>query len=114
MNTLEFQTITIPNLLDYPYAVQQVELGGILYYFEYKWNVRHEMAYLSVYTKSDNIENYLIKNICLVNGVVLSKNVRNNNWTGQLSFGKINADKNSNYRIDTLHTDFQMIYNSGE
>lgn len=109
-----FLSIEIPNLLNNPYVIQPVSLNNQLYFFEYRWNIRYGRAFLSVYTKENNTPKYFIKNVCLIPQMVLSDNIRDNDWSGALTFAlKIDRDV-VDYRQDTINVDFDIKYISEE
>lgn len=113
MGELDYLEIPVPNLLNNPYIVNQVVLNNTLYFFEYSWNIRHERAYLSIYYKIQNVEFYLIRNICLFNGIEISKYIQDLDWNGKLYFTvNINSDE-ADYRVDNFHTDFHLNYFQG-
>lgn len=109
-----YLTISLPNMLDNPYIVQQVELGGNLYFFEYTWNIRHEKVYLSIFTKRDNEDYYFVRNKCLINGNEISKYIYDTEWSGKLLFAQIENLDEADYRVDNFHTDFCINYFADE
>jgi len=111
---LEYVTINLPNILQHPYIVEQVELNGNLYFFEFAWNIRHEKVYLSIFTKKDNEDYYYVRNICLVNGIEISKHIYDTDWSGKLFFAQIENLDETEYRVDNFHTDFCINYFADE
>ena len=83
---MTINTLNIPDLFSTPYCTTPVELNNEVYYFEYSWNNRHGMAYLSIYLLDNNIPNYILKRICLVNGIEISRYIINDRWSGGLFF----------------------------
>lgn len=114
MGELDYLSIELPNLLNYPYTINQIVLNNTLYFFEYYWNIRHQRAYLSIYIKIDNIEFYIIRNICLINGLELSKYVTDTDWSGRLFFAVNEDSTEQDYQISNFHTDFHLNYFAGE
>ena len=110
MASLDYQEIKLPNLLQHPYVVQQVELNGILYFFEYMWNIRHEKAYLSIYSKISGIDFYLVRNVCLICGLELSKHILDEDWQGRLFFAPDSEYEETEYRVDNFHDKFHINY----
>lgn len=108
--SLDYQQISLPNLSVYPYITQQVSLNGILYFLEYTWNIRHQKAYLSIFTKVDNIEFYLVRNVSLITGIEISKYIIDDDWSGTLTFAVNDECEEFDYRIDNFHTDFHLNY----
>lgn len=105
-----FLSIEIPDLLNNPYIIQPVKFNNQLYFFEYRWNIRYGRAFLSIYIKENNVPKYFIKNICLIPQMVLSNNIRDNNWSGALTFAsKVDRDA-VDYRQDTINIDFDIKY----
>lgn len=105
-------SIEIPNLLKSPYIIQPVLLNNQTYFFQYFWNLRQSRAYLSIYKKNNNDLEYLIKNLCLIPQIELSKYIRQPNWKGSLGFGSIIGGQELDYRQDNIHTEFQIVYSS--
>ena len=103
--------ITIPNIFDTPYIVVPQTLVENTYYFEYQWNIRHEVLYLSIYTLNDEEQVYLVKKIALINNVEISRYIIDDNWVGGLWF---QSDKSYDfgYNIKTVSDDFYLFYNS--
>lgn len=110
MGELDYLEIQVPDLLNNPYVINQVVLNNTSYFFEYTWNIRHERVYLSIYYKIANVEFYLIRNVCLLNSLEISKYINDTDWTGKLYFA-VNTDSDEvDYRIDNFHTDFHLNY----
>ena len=104
-------TIKIPNIFDTPYVIIPQTLLDSTYYFEYQWNIRHELLYLSIYTLNDEEKIYLVKNIALINRVEISRYIISDNWKGLL---RLYSDKSYDfgYNIKTVSDDFYLFYNS--
>lgn len=105
-----YSEILIPDLLNSPYITNPVILNNQLYFMEYTWNIRHQRAYFSLYTKVDDDYVYYIKSICLKPNLILSKNIQNTDWQGQLIFTKTQYSVLDDYRQDTISTDFSIKY----
>lgn len=103
-------SITIPNLLKNPYIIQPITLNNTLYFFRYRWNIRHARAYLSIYTKVNEEIIYLVKNICLIPQLNISRHIYNEDWKGVLSFVNIINSIEEDYRQDNIHTEFNITY----
>lgn len=103
--------INIPDLLKNPYIIQPVSLGGELYFFEYKWNIRYGRAFLSIFKKENGTQKYFVKNICLIPQLSISDNIHDTNWSGLLTFGnQIGGSNAVDYRQDTINIDFDIKY----
>lgn len=98
--------ITPPNLFKTPYVTQKTVIGDIEYIFTYSWNIRSELASLSI-QKPD--ETYLIKSQPLKTNCALTSTVRDEDWTGLLMFFSVqNTDTRAT--IKNFNTDFLLIY----
>lgn len=107
---VNISSIQIPDLLNSPFVTQIVQLNSQLYFFQFHWNIRHSRAYLSIYTKKDEELNYLVKNICLIPSIVISKYIKDLNWVGTLTFAPILNGLEEDYRQDNISTDFDIKY----
>lgn len=108
--------ISIPNLSETPYVIQDVVLENKIYYFEYFWNIRHDKAYLSIYILSDNSRVYLIRNKLLTNRIILNKYMvgENNYLDGILSFWDNSGSLTYDYSQQNISTDFYIKYAYGD
>ena len=107
----EYYLIQIPNLDNEPYSIIPIVLNNKTYYFEYKWNIREEKAYLSIYLLIDNSKLYLIKNRGLVLFYDLTKHIQDrDNWSGELYLKPINISNYYNYNQNNISTDYELSY----
>ena len=107
----EHYLIEIPDLNESPYVIIPVVLNNKNYYFEYKWNIREQKAYLAIYILVNNTKNYLLRSI----GITLYNNITKHihdadNWSGELYFKPISLDTISNYNQQNISTDYQLSY----
>lgn len=103
--------IYIPDVVESPYSISLVELNNQQYYFEYYWNSRSELLYLSIYKLIDGKIDYYLKNCCLINKINISKFIYRDDWSGSLYFYNISPTKiYTNYRQDTISQDFYIEY----
>jgi len=109
---MDLYKISIPNLYEKPYTIQDVLLNNKVYYFEYFWNIRHIKAYLSIYILDNNIRTYILRNTCLTNGMHISKNIKYDNWVGDLYFTTDKLDFNDYNRQD-ITSNFYILYRNG-
>lgn len=107
-------SIPIPDLLNYPFTTQMVQLGNQLYFFQFFWNIRHSRAYLSIYTKKNEELYYLVKNICLTPSIVISQHIQDTDWNGTLIFAPILDGIEEDYRQDNINTEFDIKYTTEE
>lgn len=107
---MQILSIQIPNLLQNPYITQMVQLNNQLYFFQFFWNIRQERAYLSIYKKQNEELVYLIKNICLIPNIELSKKIHDTEWQGRLYFQTVLSGQEADYRQDNIDTEFTLNY----
>lgn len=107
----EYYTIEIPNLNESPYIISPIVLNNRTYYFEYKWNIREQKAYLAIYILIDNTKNYLLRSIGLTIYNDVSKYIYDaDNWSGELYFKPISLDTTSNYNQQNISTNYELSY----
>ena len=110
-NDGEHYIIEIPDLSESPYMIVPVVLNNRTYYFEYKWNIREQKAYLSIYILINNTKNYLFRSAGLYLYNDIAKYIYDaDNWSGELYFRPISLDKTSNYNQQNISTDYQLSY----
>lgn len=111
MTTDENYTIEIPNLDETPYIIRPVVLNTKTYYLEYKWNIRSESVFLSIYILVNNEKKYLIRQ----KGLVLWNNIAKDiydieNWSGELYLIPIDGLNIYKYNQQNISTDYQLSY----
>lgn len=108
----QITVISIPDLNENPYIIQDVILNNKTYYFEYFWNIRHNKAYLSIYILIDNEKVYLIRNKQLTILINLTKyiDMSNDYWAGNLYFCSKDVSNICDYNQQNIYTDYQIIY----
>lgn|SRR5574344_476386 len=107
----EHYLIEIPDLNKFPYVIAPVVLNNKTYYFEYKWNIREQKAYLAIYILINNTKKYLLRSI----GLSLYNNIAKyifdvDNWSGELYFKPVNLDTTSNYNQQNISTNYELSY----
>lgn len=107
----EHYLIEIPDLSESPYVIVPVVLNNRTYYFEYKWNIREQKAYLAIYILIDNTKNYLLRSMGLSLYNDVAKHINDaDNWSGELYFKSISLDEISSYNQQNISTDYQLSY----
>ena len=107
----EHYLIDIPNLSTSPYSITPVVLNNKTYYFEYKWNIREQKAYLSIYILIDNSKVFMLKNIGLMVYNDVAKYIHDkDNWSGLLYLKPIKISNFDNYNQQNISTDYQLSY----
>ena len=107
----EHYLIDIPDLNESPYSIVPIVLNTKTYYLEYKWNIRSQSAYLSIYILNNNNKIYLIKNIGLVLYNDLAKYIYSqDNWSGELYLIPKQLTNNYIYNQQNISTDYQLSY----
>src|SRR5574344_2058159 len=101
----------IMELNESQYIIYPVVLNKKTYYFEYKWNIREQKAYLAIYILIDNTKKYLLRSI----GLSLYNNIAKyifdvDNWSGELYFKPVNLDTTSNYNQQNISTNYELSY----
>lgn len=110
INNMRLVTISIPDIYTTPHCISPVVLNYQQYYFEYNWNTRSELLYLSIYTINNNVRNYFVKNISLINNIKISDYITNQNWDGLLQFTNINDGTDISYTIKDVSKKFYLMY----
>lgn len=107
----EHYLIEIPDLNESPYSIIPVILNNKTYYFEYKWNIREQKAYLSIYILINNSKVFMLRNIGLMVYNDVAKYIHDkDNWSGELFIKPISLDTVSNYNQQNISTDYQLSY----
>lgn len=107
---LRLQDIFLPDIYETPYVIEPVTLGNQQYFFEYIWNNRSERVYLSIYLISNAEREYFVKNICLIPGIEISKNIKKPSWNGILLFQNQDNIQDVSYTIKDISTKFKLLY----
>ena len=102
-------TIELPDISETPYIVVPTVIGDTKYYFEYRWNIRAELATLSIYTINDGETKYVCKNQFLVYGHDVTQYTDYEDWNASLSFCSKNMNTEE-YTQTSFSTDFQLEY----
>lgn len=102
-------TIDLPNISETPYIVVPTVIGDTKYYFEYRWNIRAELVFLSVYTINGGITKYVCKNQSLVYGHDVSAYTDYEGWNATLTFCSKNMNTEE-YTQTSFSTDFELDY----
>lgn len=103
--------ITIPDMSKSQYLITAIQLKNQQYYFEYFWNNRTELLYLSIYKFIDGEKDYYLKNMSLINNVELSRYINRTDWEGSLYLKTINSPLiNIEYHQDTINQIFYLKY----
>lgn len=107
----EHYLIEIPDLSEYPYMIVPVVLNNRTYYFEYKWNIREQKAYLAIYILVNNNKTYLIHSLGLTLYNDVAKYIHDaDNWSGELFLKPISLDTTYNYNQQNISRDYQLSY----
>jgi hypothetical protein len=103
--------INIPDINENPFVISPIVLNNRTYYFEYRWNVRDNSAYLSIYYLSNNSKIYLLRNSKLIVGNIISKHINDlENWDGLLSLWNYDELTMENYSQANLSTDYFLKF----
>lgn len=114
LSNATFYTIPIPNLYLTPYIICPITLGNQQYYFEYYWNNRTSLAYISIYKISNGDIKYYVKNISLKPYIFISDYIKDQDWVGILSFENIDNNFDISYTIKDISEKFQFLYSIPE
>ena len=108
---ITYYDISIPDLNEYPYTIDPVVLNNKTYYFEYKWNIREQKAYLAIYILTNNTKNYLLRSTGLVLFNNLAKYIFDaDNWAGKLYFDSISMSEIYNYNQENISKEYKLRY----
>ena len=110
---MDLYEIKMPDFFQNPYIISNYVLNNKTYYFEYTWNIRHNMAYLSIYFINNDTKTYILRGLCLKNWVNISKYIVYQDWVGELYFISRKLDM-IDYTRATVSDDFFLLYRNGE
>ena len=106
-----YYPISIPDLNESPYIIKYTTLNNKTYYFEYKWNIRSQSCYLSIYLLENNTKIYILRSKTLVLYKDIARYVFNaENWSGQLFLKPLRISNFSNYNQQNISTDYELSY----
>ena len=109
---LDVLHINIPNMIDTPYTISPVVLVDQQYYFEYQWNIRQQRCYLSVFKTHDNQRIYYVKNRVLLNGLEVSRYIKETDWVGTLYFESVSDSYGEDYNQNDISEKFVLTFTS--
>ena len=99
----EHYLIEIPDLNESPYSIIPAVLNNRTYYFEYKWNIREQKAYLAIYILTNNNKTYLLRSIGLTLYNDVAKYIHDaDNWSGELFLKPVSLNTTSNYNQQNI------------
>ena len=110
VNNVTVKNIQIPNMFLNPYVIIPIVLKDKQYFFEYYWNFRSELVYLSIYLINNNQKKYIISNISLIKGMSISDYIHDDDWNGSLDFTNIDYSDEDFYTAKDISEKFQLIY----
>lgn len=110
LDSLYTKEITIPDLTNSPFVISPIDLKNQQYYFEFFWNERQQKCFLSIFRLSDSQRIYYVKNICLRNGLEISKHINKTDWEGLLYFESIMLIFDDDYIINDIGEKFVLRY----
>lgn len=105
--------ISLPNFLQTPYIITQINLKNQQYYFHFYWSIREQRCCLSIFKLQDGERKYYLKNKTLTNGIELSKYIYEDDWTGLLLFENVLNNVNDDYTISDISEKFVIRYYLG-
>lgn len=107
MDIINLLVLEVPDLSDESYVNQPYTIGDNVYNFYFKYNIRAEKFYLSIYQDSDSDETKIISGIPLVNGSCLVYPNSDLGWQYRIYFSNIYGSTLQATR-DNIGTDYRL------
>ena len=101
--------ISVPNMIDSPYITIPVVINNKNYLFEYRWNGRQELCYLTIYLEENEETIYICKNVSLTVDNNITRYTDYENLGGDIFFYADDTNMKE-YNAKTFSDNFYLMF----